>query len=60
MKLNNIEVKKQQKSSIDLIATLAHELKTPVTSIKEAISLLSDINNDILNKKNHSHCARRN
>jgi two-component system sensor histidine kinase VicK len=52
MKLNNIEVKKQQESSIDLIATLAHELKTPVTSIKEAISLLSDLNNNILNKKN--------
>lgn len=52
MKYTNIEIIKQNTSSIDLIATLAHELKTPVTSIKEAISLLSDLNNDKLNKKN--------
>ena len=52
MKSAAIEIIKEKESSIDLIATLAHELKTPVTSIKEAISLLSDLNNDILNIKN--------
>jgi signal transduction histidine kinase len=53
MKSTIIKITQPNKSSIDLIATLAHELKTPVTSIKEAISLLSDLNYDKLNKKNH-------
>jgi two-component system, OmpR family, sensor histidine kinase VicK len=52
MKSANIDINKQEESNINLIATLAHELKTPVTSIKEAISLLSDLNNDTLNIKN--------
>lgn len=35
----------------DLISTVVHELKTPITTIKEAISLLSDMNYLMLDAK---------
>jgi signal transduction histidine kinase len=47
----NRNLKKQNEQDTDVFATFVHELKTPVTSIKEAISLLSDINKDTLNLK---------
>lgn len=51
MKSNILKIKKKKQKNIDLITTLAHELKTPVSSIKEAISLLSDINNNTFDVK---------
>jgi signal transduction histidine kinase len=38
-------------SNDDFFAAFIHELKTPVTSIKEALSLLSDINQEKLDNK---------
>lgn len=40
-----------KENNIDLLARFIHELKTPITSIKEAISLLSDISPKNLNPK---------
>ncbi len=52
MKNNRDRKIKQKIYSIDSIAILAHELKTPVITLKEAISLLTDLNKEALNIKN--------
>lgn len=44
MEKKQIRINKKNTIPIDLIATFAHELKTPVTSIKEAVAMLSDMN----------------
>jgi two-component system sensor histidine kinase VicK len=44
---------KTKETNTELLATFVHELKTPVTSIKEAISLLVDACQDKIDKKRH-------
>lgn len=38
------QMKQNNNDNSDLVSLVVHELKTPITTIKEAISLLSDIN----------------
>jgi len=51
MILNNKLLKLSEKKKTDTLAVFAHELKTHITSIKEAVSLISDVNQHKLDKK---------
>jgi signal transduction histidine kinase len=51
MIINNRLLNSSEKKETDTLAVFAHELKTHVTSIKEAVSLISDVNQNKLDKK---------